>query len=878
MKNTKFKFIIAAVLLFSLFHFPLSIKSQVRPVYDMGAIGLGQMLKKINTSKRVMMIGAHPDDEDSALLAYLARKEQAATAYLSLNRGDGGQNVIGDELFETLGVIRTEELLQARRLDGAEQYFTRSMDFGFSKKREEAARIWDEKQILEDMVRAIRLFRPEVIISCWSGTPADGHGQHQFAGYLTPIAFKAAADSNQFPELIKEGLYPWQPLKLYVRQGFSANNPPSLGINTGEFDPLIGRSYFEIAMQGRSQHKTQEQGVLELRGKQISGLNIVQNLVSRTDQPNPENNIFEGIDTSIKGIAGLTGNSEEPFAKKLAELQTTAEAALKNYDPFAPQKIVPILAKGYKQAHDAEWSTRKPESKFIMREKQKEFLKALQMAAGITVDALSNTETIVGGESTNVAVRVFAPENTDLKVKEVSLNVPKGWKAETSPEPMPQNQGFRFRREDALNSSFFTVTVASNAMPTQPYWLENPRNENFTFDWSNVENEVKDLPFRPPLVTANVKMEIGGEEITVEKEVQYRFADDIRGEIRRELNVVPAISLSLDQKILIVPQSNKPQKKRLVMSLTNNSQSPQRGMVSLNFNSSKEINYSASSKTFELKTKGEKTAITFDVEIPPFAKPEEFEIYGQAMVGEGLSTLEMQTIAYPHIQTHRIYKRATTQVKVLDLQVAPVKVGYIMGSGDKVPQAIERLGLNVKMLDGNYLATGDLSQFDTIVAGIRASQVRPDFVANHGRLIDFVKNGGTLIVQYQQQDYARRNMPPFPAKMDSNIRTVDETAPVKILAPNNPVFNFPNKITEKDFENWVQERNLYSWTDFDSKYVPLLETHDEGEPESKGGMMYAEVGKGKYIYTGYSWFRQLPVGIAGAYRIFANMLSLPRAK
>ena len=248
------------------------------------------------------------------------------------------------------------------------------------------------------------------------------------------------------------------------------------------------------------------------------------------------------------------------------------------------------------------------------------------------------------------------------------------------------------------------------------------------------------------------------------------------------------------------------------------------------------------------------------------------------MIGESLATLEMQTISYPHIQTHRIYKRATTQVKVLDLKVAPVKVGYIMGSGDKVPQAIERLGLNVMMLDEKMLSTGDLSQFETIVVGIRASQVRPDFVANNNRLIDFVKNGGTLIVQYQQQDYARRNLPPFPAKMDSNIRTVDENAPVKIIAPNNPVFNFPNKITEKDFENWVQERNLYSWTDFDSKYVPLLETHDEGEPESKGGMMYAEVGKGKYIYTGYSWFRQLPVGNAGAYRIFANLLSLPKAK
>ncbi len=350
---------------------PLATKAQVRPIYNNGAIGLGQMLKRLQTTSSAMHTGAHPDDEDSGLLAYLARKDQARTSYLALNRGDGGQNVIGDELFEPLGVIRSEELLQARRLDGGEQLFTRVMDYGFSKKREEAARIWGEELTLGDMVRAIRLFRPLVIISRFNGTPADGHGQHQLAGYLTPIAFKAAADPKMFPEQLKEGLTPWQVKKLYVSQSFqqNANNLPTLTINTGEYDSLIGRSYFEISMEGRSQHKSQEMGVLELRGKQTSGMRLVENLGNKTEK---ESSVFDGLDTSIKGIAALTNNSEETFAKKLAELQETAEMALKSYEPFAPQKLIPILGKGYKQAVDAEWSTRNPDSKILLRQKQNE--------------------------------------------------------------------------------------------------------------------------------------------------------------------------------------------------------------------------------------------------------------------------------------------------------------------------------------------------------------------------------------------------------------------------------------------------------------------------------------------------------------------------
>jgi hypothetical protein len=782
--------------------------------------------------------------------------------------------VIGEELFESLGVIRTEELLQARRLDGGTQFFTRVMDYGFSKKREEAVRIWGEREVLGDMVRAIRTFRPLVIISRFSGGPTDGHGHHQLAGYLTPIAFKAAADPSEFPEQLKEGLLPWRASKLYVSQSFVANaqNVPTLTLNTGEYDPVIGRSYFEIAMEGRSQHKSQEMGLLELRGNQSSGLRLVENLAGKTEK---ETSIFDGIDTSIKGIGSLTSNSEVPFAQKLAGLQESAEMALKSYDLYSPEKLVPILAKGYMQAQDAERSTGNPDSKEMLRQKQSEFARCLLLASGTVVDALSNTDTVLAGDAVNVAVRIFAPGTTAVNAKNAEIKVPEGWAVEKTAEPpAPTTQSFRLRREDSRAASFFKVTTSVDAAPTQPYWLEKPRR-NYTFDWS-APDAAKNRPFQDPLVLAEITLEIGGQEITVKREVQYRYSDDIRGEIRREINVVPAVVIGMDSNLLIARVSAKTGKHRLVMTVTNNKSGPMKGSASFDVPAGWAL--SPKSGEFELKQKGDKTALTFDLTIPANAKTDAYKLHAKATVNSKVFDQQVLDIAYPHIQTHRIYTGADVTAQVLDLKVAPVRVGYIAGSGDKVPQAIRRLGLNVTMLGEKDLATGDLSQFDTIVVGIRASQVRPDYVANNGRLMDFVKNGGTMIVQYQQQEFTRLNLTPYPAKMDTNIRVVDENAPVKILQPKHPVFNFPNKIGDGDWLNWVQERDLYCLTDFDAKYTPLLESHDEGEKDSTGGMVYAEVGKGKYIYTSYSWFRQLPVGNAGAYRIFANMLSLPKAK
>jgi len=858
----------------------ISVRAQVRPIYDLGASGLGQQLKRLQTTASAMHTGAHPDDEDSGLMAYLARKEQARTAYLSLNRGEGGQNVIGAEIFEPLGVIRTEELLQARRLDGGQQFFTSVMDYGFSKTRAEATRIWGEKETLADMVRAIRIFRPMVIISRFQGTPADGHGHHQLAGYLTPLAYKAAADPNQFPEQIKEGLLPWRARKLYVGQGFAAaagGEPMSVTVNTGDYDPLIGRSYAEIAAEGRSQHKSQEMGSIERRGNQFSRERLLESTVKTAAE---EKGIFDGIDTSIKGIAKLTGNSEDGLSGKLSDLQDTAEKALKEYDAYAPQKLVPTLAKGVKQAREAKDSTRNFYTKALLAEKDQEFSKALQDAAGVVVDALSDTDMIVAGDSTGIAVKIFGAA---AQIKNVSLNLPIGWKVENAVEPKPTGNSFFSRPEVASNAAYFTVAVPAGAALTQPYWLEKPR-KNFTFDWSATSDAVKTAPFQNQLISAAVTMEIGGVEIIVSQPVQYRYADQIRGELRRDLNVVPLVNIALDTNLLIVPASNKPQKQRVVVSVTNNAPRQTKGSAKLNLPAGWTLSPAAAN--FDLQKKGEKTAVAFDVTIPANTKVNKYDLKAVAVVNNQTYDQSMQEIAYPHIQTHRLYTGATVSTQVLDLKVAPVRVGYIIGSGDSVPAAIRRLGLPVTMLEEKDLSTGDLSQFDTIVVGIRASQVRPDYVANNGRLLDFVKNGGTLIVQYQQSEYIQNNLAPFPAKMEavtngtqriSNVRVTDENAPVKILVPGNPIFNYPNKIVASDWDNWVQERNLYTLTALDPQYTPLLETQDEGEPPVTGGLVYAKIGKGNYIYNSYSLFRQLPVGNPGAYRLFANMLSLPKA-
>jgi len=787
-------------------------------------MGLGQRLKRLQTTASVMMIGAHPDDEDSALLAYLARGENARTAYLSLTRGDGGQNIIGPELFESLGVIRTEELLQARRLDGAEQFFTRAYDYGFSKTLDEAKRKWPEEIIKCDVVRAIRSFKPLVVISLWSGTANDGHGQHQYSGYISPIAVKAAGDSGQCADAGPA----WQVLKFYGRGGDSQT---ALRINTGKYDPLFGRSYFEIAMEGRSQHRSQGEGRVELRGDQFSTLRLVDSRVAKVEK---ETNVFDGLDTKPK--------SPPPTSASLDDL-------------VAAYKERPANASD-----------------------RGDLAEAIKLAAGIQIDALADRETVVPDQQFDIAVKVYSRNAPDSKVKAITWSSA-AWHVTKAEPPGTANAAF-VSRESANQFSYFTARVPGDAEPTQPYWLKVERKGEM-FVWPTDSDQ--DLPFQPDPLVVSVKVEMNGTDVTFEQPVQYRFADPARGEIRRDLNIVPALSVAMDQNILIVPDGGKIQKRRLTMTVTNNTSGPITGVADLMINSQNDWKIVPSTSAISLKIRGEKVSVPYDITIPSGTNSGSYDVTGSVTVGESKFDQEMHTIAYPHIQSHRFYSQAQTKAEIFELKTIPVNIGYIMGSGDDVPDGIRQMGLNVSMIDD--LSSADLSKFDSIVVGIRASEVRPDFAANNNKLIDWVRNGGNLIVQYQRSAFAQQNLAPFPMTMNDTQRTaagstsrvVDENAKVTILEPTNPVFNFPNKITEADFEGWIQERDLYNWVTFDKQYTPLLESHDAGEQPNNGGMVIAQIGKGTYVYTSYSWFRQLPAGVPGAYRMFANLLSLPKA-
>ncbi|HLG15892.1 MAG TPA: PIG-L family deacetylase [Blastocatellia bacterium] len=848
-------------------------------VYDRGAAGLGQAIRRLGAVASVLHTGAHPDDESSGLLAYLARGRQARTAYLSLTRGDGGQNLIGPELYEALGVIRTEELLAARRLDGAKQYFTRAYDFGFSKSREEALTKWDKDAVLADMVRVIRTFRPMVIASQWSGTSNDGHGHHQAAGYLTPEAYRAAADPNRYPEQIAEGLRPWKARKLYVsapdrRQQRPAAQPEAgvVAVNTGEIDPLLGRSYFEVAMQGRSRHRSQDQGAIERRGPQYSRLKLLE---ASPPPARDEKDIFDGIDTTLTGIAYYADLGAERLKQALAEVQREADAAKSAYKPFSPAETGPIIARGLKRLGEiratlptlglSEQSLY--DTDFLLRFKEQDFADALAKSHQVAVDCLADDEVVTPGQTFVVTVTAYSTQRAPAA--KVSLSVPAGWSAVEEPQTVS------ITGDAVVYESRFKVTVANDAEFTEPYWLKAQRKgDMFVPGKGGTGIE----PTAPPAVSAIVEFKLDGERVSVIQRAQYRFADKALGEIRHDVKIAPAVSVTTSPAIVISPFSAKPTSRDVSVSLVCNARDGARGTVSVQAPSGWTVTPPEAS--FDLKRPGERVALMFNLKIPAQNKEGRHELQAVASTQGRQFSRGYQLVAYPHTEPRFVYKDASIVAEVFDVKVAAgLLVGYIEGAGDDFAAALTRLGVNVKTIDASELASGDLSRFDVIVTGIRVYEVRPDVVANNGRLLDYVKRGGTLIVQYNKNEYATGSFAPYPVKMRQTgmpDRVTDETASVMLLDPTHPLFNHPNKITERDFEGWVQERGTYFLSEWDPQFKPLMASHDPGEDPKQGGELIAKYGAGYYVYTGYAWFRQLPVGVPGAYRLIANLVSLPK--
>ena len=860
---------------------------QVRAEYDIGVLGLQQALLRLPQTASVLHTGAHPDDEDSALIARLARGDHARVAYLSLNRGEGGQNTIGPELFEPLGVIRTEELLQARRLDGGQQFFTRAFDFGFSKTREETEAFWGEEPILDDMVRAIRTFRPLVVISRFTGTAADGHGHHQESGYLTPIAVTRAADPAAFPDQLAEGLRPWRVLKVYVGAGPQATGDPNatVRVDTGAFDPLLGRTYYEIAMEGRSQHRSQHQGALELRGDRSSVLRLLDSIV-KPGLTGGTDGLFAGIDTSIAGIAQLAGAPSGTLSAEFAPVQAAVDRALTTYKPFSPADTIPALTEGLAALRIAQArvprlgvdDSIKAELVFRLKLKADDFEDAIVRAAGLVVDPLADRETVAPGQAAAVTVRSFFPAGAPVQVLGAALHAPDGWDVESGAAPAaPAGGGPGGVRggETAQHTAQFRVTVSSDAVPSQPYWLTTPRT-GALLAWP--DGSPKGEPFGPSLLDASVDARINGVLLTLHRPVEFRSADPARGELRRRVDVVPALSVAMNDPLMIVPVSPRTTEREVVVRAEALTPAALHGTIRLQVPSGWTVR--PADAPLSLEAAGERATARFTIGVPASAAAGEYRVDALATVGDRLYRQTLQTIAYPHIQTHRLYTPALANVRVVALAVPSVRVGYVMGTGDDVAAAIKLMGVPVTMLDAEALTSGDLSPFDTIVIGIRASETRPDFVANHKRLLQWVESGGALIVQYQAPDYADRQLPPFPARIappTNDARVTDERAPVTILKPDHPAFTTPNRIDVSDWADWVQERSVNDWTTFDPRYTGLLESQDPGSPPQRGGEDIAQVGRGVYVYTAYAWFRQLPAGVPGAYRLFANLLALGQA-
>jgi LmbE family N-acetylglucosaminyl deacetylase len=860
--------VLALLLVAALLRLPAG--AQVRPVYDEGAAGLAAALQRLTTTASVLHTGAHPDDEDSAFMARTARGDHARVAYLSLTRGEGGQNIIGPELFESLGIIRTEELLQARRLDGGLQFFTRAFDFGFSKTRAETAERWNERDVLSDMVRVIRSFRPLVVYTRFSGAAGDGHGHHQMAGHLTPLAFDAAADPSQFTELDAEGLHAWQARKLYrgAGRGGGPGQGPALALPTGVVDPFLGRSFAAIAAEGRSQHKSQGMGTLEPLGPSATSLLRVRSVV---DAPAAESSVFDGIDVTVPGLAALAGLPRDAIRQELAAMSDSGSRAIRTYEPATPHAIVAPLGDGLRatRAARAAVSRMTPRTAAVahadalLQHKEDEFADALMRAAGVTIDPLADADTVPQGGSVRVHVRTFVAGAATVRVMSARLRVPDGWTAEPIETPTSSERPF--------HAASYRVDVPAAADPTMPYYLRLPRPGDM-YGWP--ASPAQGLPFGGPPLEAEVALEIGGASVTIVRPVEHRRVDRVRGELRRRVDVVPPVGVTLDSPLLIVPSGRSPATAERIVVRT---QSFARDAVDVSVRLAVPKGWTASPEQLPGRLEpGATISAVFEVMPPATREPGTYTFSAQATALGRTFDTGVHAIEYPHIQTHRLYVPAEGVAQLLDLQVAPVRVGYIMGSGDQVPEALRRMDVDVTLLDDEAIASGDLSRFDTIVVGIRAAEARPAFVAHQGRLRQFMERGGALVVQYQQQ-YASRDLLPYPAEAAGNSRVTDERAPVTILEPSHPLFTFPNRIASDDFDGWVQERNLYAMTSFDARYTPLLEATDPGEPPQRGAALYARVGKGHYVYTAYSWFRQLPAGVPGAYRQFANLISLPQA-
>jgi len=859
------------------------ITSPVEPLsQDTGTTGLKEMLRRLHTTARLMQTVAHPDDEDGGLLTLESRGKGAEVLLLTLNRGEGGQNKIGSNLFDVLGVLRTLELTASDRYYGVEQRFTQVADFGYSKTPEETFQKWQGHDIaLGDMVRVIRTFRPDVLVARFSGTDRDGHGHHQASSILTQEAFRAAADASRFPEQIKEGLQPWQPKKLYMGNvcPWGAKTCPdsdyTVRFNTGQFDPLLGMSYVQFAMAGLKHQLSQGAGAWTIEpGDRFAFYKLVDSVLpSTTDHKGQEKEFFDGIDTSLPGLPSRIGDEASKAAFLRSDLRAIqssvdeASAAAEKSPASAAEPLLAGLETTRKTVEKIEASSlsapAKDELVTELKTKEAQFERAANLALGvqfnITVDAPVGTDPdtafmAVPGQSFDLSAHFSSKERVD--VTKVDLDLPRGWSSKEM-------------KKDGTATTTFRVTVPEDAQFTRPYWHRNdPQRDSInTID----DPEYLTLPFPPPPVRALATYKLNGKQGIVSSGAMVKYKDSDGAELERPLAVAPAFSTMLEPGQQVIPTRGD-SACQVKVAVSTNLPQPTKGVLRLEV--PPEWRAQPASLPLSFNARGEKRESEFTVSHDGMKEgPTEiravFESAGKKY-SEGYSVVTREDIG-----TFYYYQPSVQHVSVVDVNVPKnLKVGYIMGAGDDIPTVLKQVGMNVTVIPAEKLASENLNMYDTIVLGIRANDTQKEIAENHQKLLDYVSSGGTLLMQYNTgvSDFNNDNLTPYHAQL-SRVRVSVEEAPVEILAPANPVFHYPNQITAHDFDAWVQERGLYFMDKWDDHFQPLLASHDPGEPEQKGGLLLAHYGKGIYIYTGYAFFRQLPAGVPGAIRLYVNLLS-----
>ena len=860
----------------------VSILSAREPLpQDRGATGTWQKLLKLRTIGSVMHTTAHPDDEHGGLLAMLSRGEGARVSLLTLTRGEAGDNAIGPELFDALGLIRTEELLRANQYYGVdEQYFTTAVDYGFSKRLEEALVKWGRENVLRDVVRVIRVERPLVIVSRFQGNERDGHGNHQTAGLITQDAYRVSGDPNTFPEQIREGLRPWQPLKLYMG-GVRENEDWTIRVDPAVYSPWLGDSYANFARTGLSFQRSQNSGRNDPQPGPAYA--YYRRLASQVTAPDKETTLFDGIDTQLTGVFAAVRHPAPANARpRLEAIQKEVEKATQAFTMNNPSAVVPALIAGLSAVRAAKTQlAAHPDAGYVLGLKEQQFEDAIATALGLELTATARpipsapasqltTATlspVVAGQSFDVHLTLTNHGSVPLNVVRYDIAVKGSAPVSAAIAPAPISR-------DRRVNQIVRLTAPATAPVSRPYFTRSSLAES---RYTVVDTASLHAAAASPSFAASMRYEIQGVPLSITVPVTRREAQLPYGFATRELEVLPAVAVNVSPRHAIVPLGQRDARLLVQVDVINNVTSGSAGQIAVKLPAG--WTSAPSSLPFSFTRAGEKATYRFMVGMGAL-DGREYPIEAIATASGQEFKQGYDVIEHRDLETRYLFRDAISRVRGVAVTIAPgLQVGYVMGVGDEVPAGIAQLGARVRLLEAQDLAAADLSQYDAIVTGTRAYAVRDDLRTYNRRLLDYVQNGGNLIVLYNTPaEFDPNAFAPFPAQLPRDAEEVsEEDSPVEILAPRRPELTTPNAITRADFEGWVEQRGSKFFKTWDGAYTPMIETHDTGQPPQRGGWLTAAYGKGHYTYFAYAFHRQLPYGVPGAYRLLANLLSLGKS-